>query len=384
MWGRVIGGEVTLKSTSVSQGNAVVPANPAYRRRELGHILADAAPSFLVTGREQLPVVEEVPAEERGSVAEVVLAEDFEPWGGDPTTLRPSVLDGDDLALLLYTSGTTGRSKGAMLSHGNLVATVTGLLAAWAWEPQDVLYLTLPLFHTHGLVVGLCTALAAGATVHLERRFDAARTVAELERGVMVFFGVPTMYVRLVQELTSRERRPDLSRVRLCCSGSAPLSPETFTAFRELTGHEVLERYGMTEAGMILSNLYAGPRRPGSVGVPLPGVSARLDAEEGGEGELLVRGGNVFAGYWRDPEKTAAAFRADREGERWLATGDMARRAPETGAYTLLGRKGDLILCGGHAALFRPLDGLCVAGPCADQRLRPWPVKVVDGQILTA
>ena len=166
--------------------------------------------------------------------------------------------------MLLYTSGTTGQSKGAVITHDNVLATVTGLLAAWAWEPADALLLTLPLFHTHGLVVGLHCALAAGATVHLRRRFDAAEAAADLIAGEAptLFFGVPTMYVRLVEELRRRRlATASLRRLRLFCSGSAPLAPETFAAFRELTGHDILERYGMTETGMNLSNPYAGPRR---------------------------------------------------------------------------------------------------------------------------
>jgi malonyl-CoA/methylmalonyl-CoA synthetase len=178
------------------------------------------------------------------------------------------------------------------------------------------------------------------------------------------------MYVRLVDELA---RRPELARrlgrVRLFASGSAPLAPETFAAFRELTGHEVLERYGMTETGMNLSNLYAGPRRPGSVGVPLPGVSARVvdaegrDVPPGADGELLVAGAHVFAGYWRDAEKTAASFLADGAGRRWFRTGDLARRDPATGAYTLLGRRHELILVGGFNVYPREVEEVLEGHP---------------------
>jgi malonyl-CoA/methylmalonyl-CoA synthetase len=185
-----------------------------------------------------------------------------------------------------------------------------------------------------------------------------------------VFFGVPTMYVRLVDELAARpaERRA-MPALRLAASGSAPLAADTFAAFRDLTGHEVLERYGMTETGMNLSNLYAGPRRPGSVGVPLPGVATRLvdgegrDVGPGEDGELLVRGGNVFAGYWRDPEKTAAAFLADEAGGRWFRTGDLARQDPATGAFTLLGRRTELILCGGFNVYPREIEAALEAFP---------------------
>jgi malonyl-CoA/methylmalonyl-CoA synthetase len=353
-------------------GAVMVPLNLAYRRLEIAHILADAEPRLFLTDRDRLSVLDELEPGERP--ADVILAEDLESLSGDAAGFGP--VDADDLAMILYTSGTTGRSKGAMITHGNVLATVTGLLAAWAWEPDDVLLLTLPLFHTHGLVVGLHCALAAGATVLLRHRFDAGEAAAELLGGeATLFFGVPTMYVRLVEELRRRRlggAADGLSRLRLCCSGSAPLSPETFDAFRELTGHEILERYGMTETGMSLSNAYAGLRIPGTVGTPLPGVSARIvDAEDarggdlpaGGEGELLVRGSHVFPGYWRDPEKTAASFIHDNLGRRWFRTGDLARRDPETGHYTLLGRRHELILRGGFNIYPREVEEVLASFP---------------------
>jgi malonyl-CoA/methylmalonyl-CoA synthetase len=347
-------------------GAVMVPLNLAYRRREIAHILGDAEPRLFLTDRDRLPVLDELEPGERP--AEVILAEDLESLSRDAADF--GTVDGDDLAMILYTSGTTGRSKGAMITHGNVLATMTGLLAAWAWEPADVLLLTLPLFHTHGLVVGLHCALAAGATVLLRRRFDADEAAAELLGGeATLFFGVPTMYVRLVEELRRRGDAEGLSRLRLCCSGSAPLSPETFTAFRELTGHEILERYGMTETGMSLSNAYAGLRFPGTVGTPLPGVSARIvDADDcdlpaGGEGELLVRGSHVFPGYWRDEEKTAASFVHDDLGRRWFRTGDLARRDPETGHFTLLGRRQELILRGGFNIYPREVEEVLATYP---------------------
>ena len=357
-------------------GAVGVPINLAYRRREIAHMLGDAEPRLLLTEESQLPVLSELAPEERGRV-EVILAGDFDRIGGDPASLDMPAIDGDDLALLLYTSGTTGRSKGAMLSHTNILATVTDLLAAWAWEREDVLLLTLPLFHTHGLIVGLTTALVAGATVHLHSRFDAVRVAAELaapgDRGATLFFGVPTMYVRLVEELRRTDVAPALGpalgRLRLFCSGSAPLSPETFEAFRELTGHAILERYGMTETGMNLSNPYAGPRVPGQVGMPFPGVSIRVvdregrDLPPGREGDLLVAGSNVFSGYWRAPEKTAESFVQDDLGRRWFKTGDLAKRDPATGAVTLLGRSSELILSGGFNVYPREVEEVLAAYP---------------------
>ncbi len=341
-------------------GAVLVPINLAYRRREIAYMLADAEPRLLVTERDGLAVLDELEESERRGVT-VALAEDLGAWEGDPATLQ-TLVEGGDPAMLLYTSGTTGRSKGAVITHDNVLATVTGLLAAWAWEPADALLLSLPLFHTHGLVVGLHCALAAGATVLLRRRFDAAGTVASLAGGeATLFFGVPTMYVRLVEELRARDERgerPDLSRLRLFCSGSAPLSPETFTAFRELTGHDILERYGMTETGMNLSNPYVGKRIPGTVGTPLPGVSIRIVDEE-----LQVRGANVFSSYWGAPEKTAESFVPDDLGRRWFRTGDLARRDPETGSITLLGRRTELILSGGFNVYPREIEEVLVTFP---------------------
>ncbi len=364
---------------TIRLGAVMVPMNLAYRRREIGHILSDAAPRFVVTERSQLPFLDEVEPAERASVEAVILAEELEGWAGNLAGFSTSLVDEDNLAMILYTSGTTGRSKGAMITHGNVMATVAGLLAAWAWEPKDVLLLTLPLFHTHGLVVGLHCALAAGATVLLRRRFDAAGTAGELLGGEpTLFFGVPTLYVRLVEELRRQdrqdrqERTADLRHIRLFCSGSAPLAPETFEAFRELTGHEILERYGMTETGMNLSNSYAGARIPGTVGTPLPGVSARIvdseerdlrDVEPGGDGELLVRGSHVFPGYWRDPAKTAESFVHDDLGRRWFRTGDLARRDPATGHYTLLGRRHELILRGGFNIYPREIEEVLTTFP---------------------
>jgi len=331
-------------------GAAMVPINLAYREREISHMLADSEPRLLITEQAQLPILEGL------EVGEVLLAEELEELSHEAAGFAPPLVEGGDLAMLLYTSGTTGKSKGAEITHDNVLATVTGLLAAWAWEPADVLLLILPLFHTHGLVVGLHCALAAGATVLLRRRFDPSEAVSILATGEpTLFFGVPTMYGRLVEELRFSKQKLDFSPVRLFCSGSAPLSAETFAAFRELTGHEILERYGMTETGMNLSNLYAGPRRPGTVGVPLPGVSARIV-----DGELQVRGSNVFSGYWRAPEKTAASFVHDELGRRWFKTGDLAVQDPETGYITLLGRRHELIISGGFNVYPREIEEVLV------------------------
>lgn len=395
---------VLLHLALLRAGAVLVPLNLAYRRREVGHILGDAAPRLVVAEEEPRRLLEELPAAERQSVEAVIPAHRLEDWpspeaapapteaASAPTashtaaggTAGPAPVGpgGDDLAMLLYTSGTTGPSKGAMLSHNNLLATVTGLLAAWGWQADDTLLLALPLFHVHGLVVGLDCTLAAGATLELRRRFAAASVVDELEGGAAtLFFGVPTLYVRLVEELRRRGGPPSgpqphagagrrgIRGMRLFCSGSAPLPPEVFAAFHDLTGHTVLERYGMTETGMILGNPYLGPRLPGHVGVPLPGVSVRIAAEDGADappgevGEVLVRGANVFAGYWRAPGKTAESFALDAAGRRWFRTGDLARQDPVSGSIALLGRRHELILTGGFNVYPREIEEALLAFP---------------------
>jgi len=391
-------------------GAIAVPINLAYTEHEIGHILEDAEPRLVIADADRRETIERVPPERRRSVDEVVTlnaltGDDRDANDRDQSTPGPDRADGYSPALLVYTSGTTGKSKGAVITHDNLLATVTGLLAAWAWRPDDALLLALPLFHVHGLVVGLHTALAAGASVRLHRRFDADRVLDEMIAGestaggsatdgaapdgstpdgrgpdrVTLFFGVPTLYVRLLEAIRRRRLEPHaFGHLRLLCSGSAPLAPELFEAFREATGHALLERYGMTETGMNFSNPYAasvGPRRPGTVGLPLPGVSTRIadsgsldeatiaDVDEGVAGELLVRGSNVFAGYWRDPQKTAAAFVTDDAGRKWFRTGDLARRDPETGSVTLLGRSRELILRGGLNVYPREVEEVLEALP---------------------
>jgi malonyl-CoA/methylmalonyl-CoA synthetase len=352
-------------------GAIMVPINLRYRRIELAHILADSTPRLLLTERSMLPLLEEIGAE-KASVEALLLVDECEQWMGSPGDLRPPLVESDDLALIMYTSGTTGRSKGAMISHNNVLATISGLLAAWAWQKEDRLLLVLPLFHTHGLVVGLHCSLAAGATTLLRPHFDATSVEDLLGGEATIFFAVPTIYVRLVDELRTRFAL-SLSQMRLFCSGSAPLAPETFHAFQELTGHTILERYGMTETGMNLSNPYAGPRVAGSVGTPLPGVSMRIvkvaaagglqDVVVGDEGELLVRGGNVCRGYWNAPEKSAASFSHDEMGQQWFHTGDLARQAPATGYVTLLGRRHELIISGGFNIYPREIEEMLVTFP---------------------
>jgi malonyl-CoA/methylmalonyl-CoA synthetase len=317
---------------ALRMGLVVVPVNTAYTEREVAHIVRDARPRAAV-----------VDDPERGGWARAAA-------GGDLLVAGPEVglPDGDpppldgagpgDPALLCYTSGTTGAPKGAVLAHGNLLAGAEALRLAWRWSPEDRLVLALPLFHIHGLGVGLHGTLLAGASAVLLPRFgvgivlDAAR-----EHEATLFFGVPTMYSRLA----ASPRAGELGRLRLCVSGSAPLPPSVFERLAEQAGQRVLERYGMTETIMNVSNPYDGERRPGTVGLPLPGVELRLAG--GDEGEVLLRGPNVFSGYWENPEATAEAF--DPAG--WFRTGDLGS-FDERGYLRIEGRSKELIITGGY------------------------------------
>ena len=261
----------------------------------------------------------------------------------------------DDLAAILYTSGTTGRSKGAMLSHRNLLSNAQTLAEIWRFVPDDVLVHALPVFHIHGLFVAINTVLAARAALILLPRFEPAAVLAALPRAT-VLMGVPTFYTRLLQE-------PGLDRaacahMRLFVSGSAPLLAETHRQWRERTGHAILERYGMSETGMNSSNPYAGERLPGSVGLPLPGVELRIadpassaPLAVGETGVIEVRGPNVFAGYWRQPEKTRAEFRDDG----FFITGDVGR-IDARGYLWIVGRAKDLIISGGYNVYPREVE----------------------------
>ncbi|MDE2571751.1 MAG: AMP-binding protein, partial [bacterium] len=266
----------------------------------------------------------------------------------------------ESIALIIFTSGTTGRAKGAMIPHGALAASAASVRAAWRWRPDDVLCHALPLFHVHGLQVAFATTLVNGSTIVVERRFDAEAMLDLLEREkATMFFGVPTMYVRLLEKAGTR-RVPGL---RLWVSGSAALSAETWQAFRDRFGQEILERYGATETLMCLTNRYGGRRIPGAVGVPFPGVHACIVEPGGSEpladgqvGELCIWGPTVFAGYFRNPEATRAAFMTDDAGQRWFRSGDLARRDPQTRAYAIVGRLKEMIISGGFNVYPREIE----------------------------
>jgi len=324
-------------------GAVVVPANVLYREADLGRLIDDSDAIAIAHSRQSRPFVQ--------TERKVLGLEEIAAWAADPSVpadLEP-LPSPQALALLIYTSGTTGRAKGAMLTHDNLAAIASQVTTAWRWTSDDVLLLTLPLFHVHGLAAGLNGTLFAGGRALLRERFDAADVATALRSGnVSMFFGVPTMYVRLLE--TAGDARFD--RVRLFVSGSAALAASIHEAFERRFGVSILERYGSTEFGFALTNRYAGPRHAGTVGFPFPGVEVELRGTDGspagpGEvGEILVSGPNVCAGYWRNDEATAAAFVVDERGKRWFRSGDLGRFDPEIG-YSIAGRIKELIISGG-------------------------------------
>jgi len=306
-------------------GAVLVPLSPSATASELDHVIGDARPVLAICERER--------ADGFGAGLSVVRVDELTRAAlhAGPVAV-PARQPGDD-ALIVYTSGTTGKPKGAVHTHGSLLAGVSALLTAWAWSPEDRLVLCLPLFHVHGLCAGLFGTLAAGASAVVFDRFDEA-AILQAAPASSMFFGVPTMYHRLA----ATGQASTLGALRLCVSGSAPLAPDLW---HQLAGDglAVLERYGMTETLLTLSNPLVGERRPGSVGLPLPGVEAALDeADENGIGELLVRGASLCRGYWgRD------AFAA----EDWFGTGDLVSVAGD-GYVTIRGRRTELIITGGH------------------------------------
>ncbi len=324
---------IDLYLACVKLGVIFVPINILYRDREIAHIRSDAEPRLMITEAE-LPE----------------LKREGEAHNSDRP---PESLDGDTPAAIIYTSGTTGTSKGAVLTHNNFEANTVNLLTSWQISATDRLLLALPLFHIHALGNGLHCWIASGCRMRLLERFDHRTATAELlDFAPTLFFGVPTVYVRML-DIPLDAAHAIGAAMRLFVSGSAPLPPHVFERFREMFGHAILERYGMTETFMNLSNPYVGERRPGTVGFPLPGISVRIE-----EGELLVKGPNVFAGYWRRPDATAGALTTDG----YFRTGDLAS-VSDDGYYTLLGRRSDLIISGGFNIYPREIEELLLEQP---------------------
>jgi malonyl-CoA/methylmalonyl-CoA synthetase len=352
-----------LYLATLRAGHVYLPLNTAYTDAEMGYFIENAQPAVLVCTRARFSElsalafqrgvghVYTLDADRSGSLLERAVA------CADVQT--PVHCDAADLATIIYTSGTTGRSKGAMLSHGNLASNALTLKDYWDWRDDDVLIHALPIFHVHGLFVAIHGALLNGSPMHWFSRFE-PRAVLERFAESTVFMGVPTLYVRLLKE---PGLMPDRCRaMRLFISGSAPLLAETHRAWQTRTGHQILERYGMSETVMLTSNPCRdsdGPRVAGTVGPTLPGVSLRITDEQGQIaatgviGHVEVQGPNVFSGYWQMPEKTAQEFTADG----WFKTGDVGR-LDRSGYLEIVGRSKDLVITGGYNVYPAEIEGV--------------------------
>ncbi len=339
---------IDLYLACIKLGVIFVPVNVLYKDREVSHILSDAEPRLFLTTENLNEFTKAAPAQ---------------------PTHRPHAdqLDGDMPAALVYTSGTTGASKGAIITHNNLAANTLNLLTCWQITNADRFLLALPLFHVHALGNGLHCWLVSGCRMRLLERFAHQRATAEFEEfRPTLFFGVPTIYVRLLDTGPAAAMQIGAT-MRLFVSGSAPLPAQVLEDFKTLFGHTILERYGMTETMMNISNPYAAERRPGAVGFPLPGISVKLLDEQGREvphgetGEIYLKGPNVFTGYWRKPEATEAAFR-----DGYFKTGDLASKSAD-GYYTLSGRRSDLIIAGGFNIYPREIEEFLMEQPEVDE-----------------
>ena len=340
---------IVLALACLRAGAALLPLNTAYTLAELEYFLSDAEPALTICRPASLAAVRDLArrlglngAQSLGVARDGTFAERIAVSAPKFETVPRGA---DDLAAILYTSGTTGRSKGAMLTHENLASNALTLIDVWRFTSADRLIHALPVFHTHGLFVAVNVALLANATMIYQNRFDADAVIAAMPNATALM-GVPTFYTRLLdhQNLTQAS-----AGMRVFISGSAPLLAETHAVWRERTGHAILERYGMTETNMITSNPYDGERRAGTVGFPLPGVGVRIAEPESGAavpagdiGVIEVKGPNVFKGYWRMPDKTAQEFRPDG----WFITGDMGLIDAD-GYVHIVGRAKDLVISGG-------------------------------------
>jgi malonyl-CoA/methylmalonyl-CoA synthetase len=343
-------------------GHVYLPLNTAYQAAELDYFIGNAEPAVVVCAKRNFPWISKLAF---AAGVKNVFTLDADRSG---TLLDRAVFmsdehavverSADDLAAILYTSGTTGRSKGAMLTHRNLSSNALTLKQYWGWTDGDVLIHALPIFHVHGLFVAIHGALVSGSKMLWFEKFDPCATVREMARAT-VMMGVPTLYVRMLAETSLTKQAA--SNMRLFVAGSAPLLPETFDAWRERTGHTIVERYGMSETVMLTSNAYHakdGERRAGTVGKPLPGVQLRIHDDKGhacrtGEiGQIEVKGPNVFKGYWRMPEKTAEEFTTDL----WFKTGDVGK-VDESGVVSIVGRSKDLIISGGYNVYPAEIEG---------------------------
>lgn len=339
---------LALYGAAMTTGIVFLPLNTAYTPDELDYFVTDCGAKLLLVDADRADALTPL-ADRLGITLESLgVGGSFDKVAAKHSDqITPTTRSGDDLAALLYTSGTTGRSKGAMLSQNNLLSNAETLVDLWQFTENDVLLHALPIFHTHGLFVASNVILRAGAQMIFLPKFDIEQVFRFLPQATSMM-GVPTFYTRLLGD--ARLNRDAVSHMRLFISGSAPLLAETHLQWNDRTGHAILERYGMTETNMLTSNPYDGARRPGTVGMPLPGVSLRIaDPDTGAElpqgetGMIDVKGPNVFQGYWQMPEKTAEEFRADG----YFMTGDLGL-IDDQGYVNIVGRAKDLIISGGY------------------------------------
>jgi malonyl-CoA/methylmalonyl-CoA synthetase len=346
-------------------GYIFVPLNTAYKASELNHFVADAEPALFVTTTERFDEVSALVADVKTCSAVVLSGSDNHDLSslseGQPELAPTRATDPGEVAVIIYTSGTTGRSKGAMVTHENLISNVTELTRLWKFSERDALLHALPIFHVHGLFIANHCALTVGAKILWLDRFDIEEIAAALPQAT-VMMGVPTFYTRL---LKSADFTKILCReMRLFISGSAPMLLETHKLFEKRTGHKILERYGMSEAGMITSNPYRGARKVGTVGKALLGVSVRIvddvdvNVTQGGTGHIQIKGPNVFAGYRNMPKKTEEEFTPDG----WFRTGDLGA-LDEEGYLTIVGRSKDLIITGGYNVYPKEIELVLDADP---------------------
>ena len=325
-------------------GAITLPLNPTYSEKEVEYFLSDSQSKLFITTHKNAERLKNITDKLHVYVLEIDNL-DLSEYEKIQTNFDTKY---DDIALIAYTSGTTGRSKGAMITHSNLINNMEALRKLWRFSENDKLLHTLPIFHVHGLVVALQGALNAKSDIIIHEKFDAHRVWETIEKEkITMFMGVPTLYQRLVDDYNSFDKKPDISSMRVFISGSAPLPDALFKRFFEITGHKILERYGMSEAGMIASNPYDEDKRiPKSVGYALDGCTIRVvkekkDAKSLEIGEVYIKGNNVFKGYWQMPKKTKESF----EGE-WFKTGDLGY-LDEGGRLFLVGRAKELIITGG-------------------------------------
>jgi malonyl-CoA/methylmalonyl-CoA synthetase len=333
----------------LKNGSIVVPMNTYFKEEEAKNMLSDSGANTILVDKERLPIIKKILAN-LNSLKNIITVDcgeftDFNDFIKDISDENPNVeIRDEDGSIIFYTSGTTGRSKGALLSHRNMESDLEALKKAWHLSDKDKMLLALPLYHIHGLGVALCGSFYNGYSCILRKKFRGEEALKLLsEKECTLFMGVPTMYVKLLEV----KEKYDLKNMRLFVSGSAPLSAETFKQFRDTFGLEILERAGMSETNMNFSNPYEGKRKPGTVGLPLGDLQVKIvdknfnEVPKGKEGGILIKGSNVFKGYWNAPEKTKKSFH-----KGWFITGDIGK-IDDDGYVTFLGRSKDLIISGG-------------------------------------